>query len=128
MTTAPSPPGDQAEDSAPANQPSHRTEPVCIGIDVVVAPIQGGAGIKVKVMDAAARGLPIVTTSSGVEGFGSSLPTGVRVADTAEAFAREVCSLLTARPVVPIRENIVWYDDLVRAGAAAIQKAIGSSA
>jgi len=93
-------------------------------LDVVVAPVRGGAGIKVKVMDAAARGLPVVTTSAGAEGLGSNLPKGIRVVDTSDDFARDVCSLLESHPHLPIHENVAWYDRLVRDGGGAIHAAI----
>jgi glycosyltransferase involved in cell wall biosynthesis len=94
------------------------------GLDVVVAPVCGGAGIKVKVMDAAARGLPVVTTPVGTEGLGSRFPFGIKVADTSEDFAACVCSFLHSRPHLPIPESVRWYDELVRGSAAAIDAAI----
>jgi len=93
-------------------------------VDVFVAPVRGGGGIKIKVMDAAARGLPVVTTSSGVEGLGEKLPTAIRVADDPDSFAEEVCRLLQSRPRLPIAENIAWYQGLVKGGADAIARVI----
>jgi len=93
-------------------------------VDVFVAPVRGGGGIKIKVMDAAARGLPVVTTSSGVEGLGENLPTAIRVADDRDGFAEEVCRLLQSRPRLPIAENIAWYQGLVKGGADAIARVI----
>jgi GT2 family glycosyltransferase len=42
--------------------------------DVVVAPLRYGAGVKGKVVEAAARGLPIVTTDIGAQGLNSIQP------------------------------------------------------
>lgn len=47
----------------------------------LVAPVVYGTGVKIKVIDALARGLPIVTTPTGVE--------GIEVADGREGFVRE---------------------------------------
>ena len=66
---------------------------------VSVAPLRYGGGMKGKVGEAMAHGLPVVTTSVGAEGFGFSLGRNVLVGDTAEAFAAAVISLLTNRPL-----------------------------
>lgn len=60
---------------------------------VMVAPLRYGAGVKGKILTALAHGLPVVTTSIGAEGIGDG--SAMRVADTAEAFSREVCRLYT---------------------------------
>ncbi|MGH9089818.1 MAG: glycosyltransferase, partial [Acidimicrobiales bacterium] len=52
-----------------------------------VAPLRYGAGMKGKVGEACAFGLPVVTTSVGAEGMGLADGEDVLVADTAEAFA-----------------------------------------
>lgn len=93
-------------------------------VDVVVAPIRGGAGIKIKVMDAAARGLPAVTTSIGIEGFGAHVPRGIAVADQAHAFASSVLGFLRGRLDLPVEENVLWYQHLVRSGGRAIETAV----
>lgn len=61
---------------------------------VFVAPILTGGGIIVKVLDALAAGTPVVTTSFGNEGIEARPGEDLLVADTAEAFARAVLSLL----------------------------------
>lgn len=53
---------------------------------VVVAPLRYGAGVKGKIIEAVARGIPVVTTSIGIEGIRQS-ENIVTVCDTAEAFA-----------------------------------------
>jgi polysaccharide biosynthesis protein PslH len=62
---------------------------------VVVCPLRIGGGVKVKMLEAIARGCAIVTTSIGAQG----LPTpqdGVRIEDTPEGFADAVCELLAS--------------------------------
>jgi glycosyltransferase involved in cell wall biosynthesis len=93
-------------------------------VDVVVAPIRGGAGIKVKVMDAAGRGLPVVTTPTGVEGFGAALPSTIAVAETQSEFARRVLAALKPFPVLPLTEGVLWYRSLIDRGAGAVHRAV----
>ncbi len=61
--------------------------------DVSVVPLRIGAGTRIKILEALAHRLPIVTTSLGCEGL--SLVSGVHceIADSAKAFA-ESCDLL----------------------------------
>jgi glycosyltransferase involved in cell wall biosynthesis len=62
---------------------------------VSVAPLRYGAGIKGKVGEAMAFGLPVVTTSVGAEGFGVTPGVHLLVADSAPAFAEATVTLLT---------------------------------
>ncbi len=59
-----------------------------------VNPIQHGAGVKVKTLDAIIAGLPVISTSVGVEG--TDLVDGIHavIADTSEDFARGVREIL----------------------------------
>ncbi|MEO6227720.1 MAG: glycosyltransferase, partial [Thermomonas sp.] len=60
---------------------------------VSVAPLRYGAGVKGKINQAMAHGLPVVATSPAVEGMHLSDGVDVLVADTAEDFARAVLRL-----------------------------------
>jgi len=62
---------------------------------VSVAPLLFGSGMKVKVLDAMARGMPTVTTSVGAEGIELERGTHVLVADDPADMAAEVERLLT---------------------------------
>ena len=64
---------------------------------VFVAPLRFGAGMKGKVADSIARGLPVVTTSIGAEGIGLVEGADILVADTAADFADAVVRLYTDR-------------------------------
>jgi glycosyltransferase involved in cell wall biosynthesis len=67
-----------------------------------VAPMVEGTGVKTKVLEAMAVGLPVVTTSAGVRGL--SLEHGVQclIADTGDEFLR--CLELVARdPELAVR-------------------------
>lgn len=59
---------------------------------VSIAPLRFGAGMKGKVADALARGLPVVTTSFGAQGFGKN-PPGLSVTESAEEFAAALTAL-----------------------------------
>lgn len=60
---------------------------------LVVAPLRYGAGMKGKVTDAMAAGVPVVTTSVGAQGLDIVSGTHALIADEAEAFSRAVCDL-----------------------------------
>ena len=62
-------------------------------VRVFVCPLRVGAGAKGKVMSALAHGLPIVSTSIGVEGAGLVEDEHVLVADDPAAFAASVLRL-----------------------------------
>lgn len=65
-------------------------EPYLRGRRVFVAPLRFGAGIKGKVGEALAHGLPVVTTSIGAEGFGLTNEFDVMIADDAESLAAAI--------------------------------------
>ncbi len=83
------------------------THPYLENAGVSVAPLRYGAGIKGKVGEAMAVGLPVVTTSVGMEGFGLEPGKDVLVGDTPEAFAEAVVRVLADREL---------YDRLRRNG------------
>jgi len=65
-------------------------EPYLRNARVFVAPLRFGAGIKGKVGEAMAHGLPVVTTSIGAEGFGLTHELDVMIGDQPESFAEAV--------------------------------------
>jgi glycosyltransferase involved in cell wall biosynthesis len=60
---------------------------------VSIAPLRFGAGIKGKIGEALAAGLPVVTTSVGAEGMSLEHGTTALIADSATAFAEAVVQL-----------------------------------
>jgi len=62
---------------------------------VFVAPLRYGAGVKGKVGEALAHGLPCVTTSIGAEGMGLEHDESAMIADTPQAFAAAIVELYT---------------------------------
>lgn len=71
------------DDTAPYLQSSH----------VSVAPLRYGGGIKGKVGEAMAHGLPVVTTSIGAEGFGFVHGRDCLIADSPRDFADAIARL-----------------------------------
>lgn len=57
---------------------------------VLVAPIMSGSGVKTKVLDAMARGVPVVTTPKGMEGLDAVPGHDAVVSDTVEDLATAV--------------------------------------
>jgi glycosyltransferase involved in cell wall biosynthesis len=64
---------------------------------VGVCPLRLGAGVQNKVLEYMALGLPVVSTSIGLEGFNARNGIEIVVADTAKLFAEEVINLLKDR-------------------------------
>jgi len=64
---------------------------------VFVNPVLRGAGIKVKTINALQAGVPVVSTSVGMEGTGLIADTHLLVADSPDDFVRGVATLLRDR-------------------------------
>lgn len=84
---------------------------------VFVCPIIDGGGTRLKILDALAMGIPVVTTSIGCEGLSVNHGEHVLVADTAQDFARQVIralrdnslrALLSARARALAEEHYSW--------------------
>jgi len=61
---------------------------------VFVAPLKFGTGIKVKILEAMALGVPVVTTSVGIQGMNVKNGVHLFVEDEAKEFAKKVIILL----------------------------------
>ncbi|MDD2541273.1 MAG: glycosyltransferase, partial [Desulfuromonadaceae bacterium] len=61
---------------------------------ISVAPLRYGAGMKGKIGEAMAHGVPVVTTSVGAEGMGLTDRKNVMIADSPQDFADAVLDLL----------------------------------
>jgi glycosyltransferase involved in cell wall biosynthesis len=74
--------------------------------DISIAPLRYGGGMKGKIGEAMAHGLPVVTTSVGIEGFGIIPGRQVMVGDTPDVFSGAVIRLM---------RDEVLYENLRRA-------------
>ena len=61
---------------------------------LVVIPVRAGSGMRVRILDAFAFGMPVVTTTVGLEGIDARHGEHVLVGDTAGEFAENVIFLL----------------------------------
>jgi glycosyltransferase involved in cell wall biosynthesis len=65
------------------------------GARVAVVPLMSGAGTRLKIAEALGRGVPVVTTTVGVEGYGTATRRATRVADSPSEFASACAELLS---------------------------------
>jgi glycosyltransferase involved in cell wall biosynthesis len=70
------------------------TRPHWKGAAVAVVPLRAAGGTRLKILEAAASGVPVVSTSVGVEGLALEPSKEILVADDAESFAAAVSQLL----------------------------------
>ncbi len=61
---------------------------------VMVVPLRAGGGMRVKILEALAQGLPIVSTTLGCEGIAVTHEQDILIADTPHEFAQAVLRLL----------------------------------
>ncbi|MHB1161896.1 MAG: glycosyltransferase, partial [Chloroflexota bacterium] len=73
------------------------TRPYMERCSVFVAPILAGSGTRVKILEAMASGIPVVSTTVGAEGLGTVSGEHLLIADSPNAFAASVTRLLQDR-------------------------------
>jgi polysaccharide biosynthesis protein PslH len=61
---------------------------------LMVVAVRAGGGMRVRILEAFARAMPVITTTIGLEGIDARPGEDVLVADTAESFAQATISLL----------------------------------
>lgn len=61
---------------------------------LMVVPVRAGGGMRVRILEAFARAMPVVTTTLGLEGIQAEPGEDVLVADTVETFSGAVVRLL----------------------------------
>ena len=67
---------------------------------LMVAPIQLGAGLKMKIPHSLANGTPVITTSIGAEGIDISSENRLWVCDEIEMIVKKINSLLERQPIL----------------------------
>ena len=82
-----------------------------------MAPLRFGGGTRLKILEALARGVPVVTTSLGCEGLGLEHGRDALIADSPEAFAScvdrlmdddDLCRTLAAAGRGTVEERYDW--------------------
>jgi glycosyltransferase involved in cell wall biosynthesis len=68
-----------------------------------VAPLTEGGGIKIKILEAMAHGIPVVTTPIGIEGIVDSAEEAAIIAEPDAAFAKSIIQALDASDEVRLR-------------------------
>jgi glycosyltransferase involved in cell wall biosynthesis len=61
---------------------------------VIAIPVLAGSGMRVRILEALSRGLPVVTTTVGMEGIDAAPGSDLLVGDSPEEFAAAVVRLL----------------------------------
>ncbi len=89
------------------------TKPFLLTSYISVAPLRYGAGMKGKIGEALAHGLPVVTTSVGVQGMALKHAEHVMVADSPTEFADCILALMSDQQL---------YSRLTRSGPEFIRK------
>jgi glycosyltransferase involved in cell wall biosynthesis len=77
--------------------------PYLWGSLVSIVPLRIGGGTRLKIYEAMAAKIPVISTTIGAEGLTAHPPEDIRIADTPEAFAEQCLALLadpTARHCV----------------------------
>lgn len=77
--------------------PVEDVRPYLYQADVFVAPLRMGSGTRLKILEAMACGLPVVSTTLGIEGIAATPGEEVLSADTPADFAARVLELLGDR-------------------------------
>jgi glycosyltransferase involved in cell wall biosynthesis len=87
-------------------------EPLYRGASMFIVPLLSGSGVRVKILEAMARGVPVVSTSIGADGLDVEHGVHLLIADTPEAFAAAVNDLQShperaARLAAAARERVL---------------------
>lgn len=119
------PPGQirKLEDGYPPSNAGHRPivvagyvqdpTPFFAGSAVFVVPLRVGGGMRVKILDAWSRGMPIVSTTVGAEGIEIQPGDNILIADTPQDFAAAVVRVMQDRDLARrLAENgRRWVED-----------------
>jgi polysaccharide biosynthesis protein PslH len=72
-------------------------EPCYRAADVLVAPLAAGGGTRIKLLEALAHGLPVVTTTIGAAGLDVTSGVHLLIADSAAGLAEAACAVTADR-------------------------------
>lgn len=90
--------------------PRHRPAVVCHGVvpstdelldprGIVLVPLRAGSGVRLRILEAWAAGIPVVTTPVGGEGLVAEDGDGAALAESPEAFAAAVAAVAADAPL-----------------------------
>jgi polysaccharide biosynthesis protein PslH len=90
---------------------------------VALVPLLAGGGTRLKILEAAACGVPVVSTRIGAEGLDFAEETEIRLRDEPEAFAEAIVALLSdpeaaRRQAAAARSRVESFYDWKRIGTA----------
>ena len=74
------------------------TRPYMVGAHAYVVPMRIGGGVRLKVLEALALGVPLISTSLGVDGIEGFSPQLCRIADDATTMAQAIVDVLDDPP------------------------------
>lgn len=109
---------------------------------VSIVPLRIGGGTRLKIYEAMAAGVPVVSTTIGAEGLDVHSPGNIRVADSPEAFANGCLELLgdsgerarqSAAALALVRERFSWetvatqFEQIVMGGRPSRTEAAASA-
>ncbi len=75
------------------------TEPFWIGASALAVPLLSGGGVRVKILEAMAMGVPVISTTVGCEGLAVRDGEHLLIADTPQDFARACARVLQDEPL-----------------------------
>ncbi|HEY6192839.1 MAG TPA: glycosyltransferase family 4 protein [Bacteroidota bacterium] len=75
---------------------------------VFAAPLRSGGGVKVKILHAMGQGIPVVTTSVGIEGIEGMTPETALIGESAERLAGHICGLFADRERAAAAGRLGW--------------------
>jgi len=102
-------------------------DPLFDAVRVSIAPLRYGAGLKGKVGDSLVRGVPVVTTTVGAEGFDFGDAFRLDVADDADGFVEAVVALYTDPERWTAQRDAGRRAVLDKLGAAAVRARLAAS-
>ncbi len=86
---------------------------IFISAAALINPLRFGSGIKLKVIEALARGLPVVSTTVGAEGIQNGAERGVLVADRPDEIAATLCELTSPRTNLEVADAALAHFESV---------------
>lgn len=65
------------------------------GLDLTIVPLRSGSGVRIKVLESMANGIPVIATAIGYEGVNAVSGTSIMEANNADAFVSAIEELMS---------------------------------